>query len=352
MGEIPWIKYSSEEQKRLAKSLNVQLGPEFIKQRTGPGNSGVNYLEGNTAINLANEIFGPTGWRTELRDFKVDYVDFNHGTFSVGIAATVRVILKDGTFHEDIGYGSIENARTKSSAFEKCRKEAFTDGLKRALRQFGNALGNCLYDKTFLANVKKVRRITKPFDENLLMRPKDLLPKPRASVPTAIKAAPLPQHNTVLPESTKAAFADSQESLQDSFQFSDDLPEELGLADAEAEEPRPDYEAEAAAKDAAAMLEPIDAVPDSEAEEESIIEPENVTFVGARSAEMILKDPTLQSTLKYNISASSPKVGKSQFINHTRSAPVKKAAIHAEDTENRYKRSGITSSQTSKRSRR
>ena len=41
------------------------------------------------------------------------------------------------------------NARNKAEAMEKAKKEAVTDGIKRCLRSFGNALGNCLYDKAF-----------------------------------------------------------------------------------------------------------------------------------------------------------------------------------------------------------
>ena len=33
------------------------------------------------------------------------------GRVSLGISAIIRVTLRDGTFHEDIGYGSIENAK-------------------------------------------------------------------------------------------------------------------------------------------------------------------------------------------------------------------------------------------------
>ena len=44
----------------------------------------------------------------------------------------------------------IENAKGKGAAFEKAKKEAATDGMKRALRSFGNVLGNCLYDKEYL----------------------------------------------------------------------------------------------------------------------------------------------------------------------------------------------------------
>jgi DNA recombination protein Rad52 len=52
--------------------------------------------------------------------------------------------LKDGTSHEDLGYGTAENMKTKGQALEKARKEAVSDGRKRALRLFGNGLGNCI----------------------------------------------------------------------------------------------------------------------------------------------------------------------------------------------------------------
>ena len=62
----------------------------------------------------------------------------------------VRVTLRDGTFHEDVGYGTSEGMRSKALSIEKARKESITDGLKRALKSFGSALGNCLSDKDYL----------------------------------------------------------------------------------------------------------------------------------------------------------------------------------------------------------
>lgn len=38
-------------------------------------------------------------------------------------------------FHEDIGYGVSEGMKSKALSIEKARKEAVTDGLKRALKQ-------------------------------------------------------------------------------------------------------------------------------------------------------------------------------------------------------------------------
>ena len=58
---------------------------------------------------------------------------------------------------QDIGYGHIENCKDKAAAFEKAKKEGTTDALKRALRNFGNVLGNCVYDKSYLSKVTKIK---------------------------------------------------------------------------------------------------------------------------------------------------------------------------------------------------
>jgi recombination DNA repair RAD52 pathway protein len=39
--------------------------------------------------------------------------------YNVGVSALVRVTLRDGAFHEDIGYGALENAKGKGMALDK-----------------------------------------------------------------------------------------------------------------------------------------------------------------------------------------------------------------------------------------
>ncbi|NWI71844.1 RAD52 protein, partial [Todus mexicanus] len=87
-----------------------------------------------------------------------DFVDLNNGRFYVGVCAFVKVQLKDGSYHEDVGYGVSEGLKSKALSLEKARKEAVTDGLKRALKCFGNALGNCILDKDYLRAVNKLPR--------------------------------------------------------------------------------------------------------------------------------------------------------------------------------------------------
>jgi DNA repair and recombination protein RAD52 len=104
-------------------------------------------------------VFGFNGWSSSIQNIQIDFVEEsqNTGKISLGLSVIVRVTLKDGTYHEDIGYGHIENCKGKAAAFEKAKKEGTTDALKRALRNFGNVLGNCIYDKDYVAKVTKVK---------------------------------------------------------------------------------------------------------------------------------------------------------------------------------------------------
>lgn len=52
--------------------------------------------------------------------------------FSVNLCVTF--FFQDGSFHEDVGYGVSEGLKSKALSLEKARKEAVTDGMKRALK--------------------------------------------------------------------------------------------------------------------------------------------------------------------------------------------------------------------------
>lgn len=96
--------------------------------------------------------------------------------------------MRDGTYHEDIGYGHIENCKGKAAAFEKAKKEGTTDALKRALRNFGNVLGNCIYDKEYLSKVTKIKVGPTRFDEENLYRHSDFSKKDQDIVKVEPKA--------------------------------------------------------------------------------------------------------------------------------------------------------------------
>ncbi|KAL9068868.1 MAG: hypothetical protein Q9157_006372 [Trypethelium eluteriae] len=198
--KVPHVnEYTAIDIATLQSRLDKQLGPEYISSRPGAGGSKVYYLAAEKAINLANEVFGFNGWSSAIKNVQIDFVDEdrNTGKISLGLSIIVRVTLKDGSFHEDIGYGHIENCKGKAAAFEKAKKEAATDALKRALRNFGNILGNCLYDREYLQRVTKVKAEPSRWDVDSLHRHHDYAPvkeEPATNVSTKEKSEKLPQN--------------------------------------------------------------------------------------------------------------------------------------------------------------
>lgn len=177
-------EYSAQEIATLQSRLEKQLGPEYISTRPGAGGGKVHYLAAEKVINLANEVFGFNGWSSAIQNVQIDFVDENSqsGKITLGLSCIVRVTIRDGTYHEDIGYGHIENCKGKAAAFEKAKKEAATDALKRALRNFGNVLGNCLYDKDYLHKVTKIKVAPSKWDAENLHRHADYAPIKRESI--------------------------------------------------------------------------------------------------------------------------------------------------------------------------
>ncbi|KAB7495253.1 DNA repair protein RAD52-like protein, partial [Armadillidium nasatum] len=139
------VEFLPEEYEAIERALHKKLGPNFISQRAGPGGQKLAYIEGWRIISLANEIFGFNGWSHSVTDQTIDFVDHYNGRYFVGVSAKVRVELKDG--------------------------EAVTDGLKRALKSFGNALGNCLSNKEYVQFISRSKQTIRP----LPIDPKTLL---------------------------------------------------------------------------------------------------------------------------------------------------------------------------------
>ncbi len=176
--------FTASEIAALQVNLDKQLGPEYISNRPQGGGQ-VSYLEAGKAFNIANEVFGFHRWSTQIIRDNVDFVDHNKesGRYNVGITVHVRITLQNGVFREDYGYGSIDNCQSKAKAFEKAKKEGVSDAMKRALRQFGNVLGNCLYDKQYLQQVHRVKKENSSFNADRLYRgPEYRLQTPAESI--------------------------------------------------------------------------------------------------------------------------------------------------------------------------
>lgn len=146
-------------------TLDMRLGPEYLSQRPGPGGGRkLTYIEGWRVVDLANEVFGFNGWSTSVKSLEVDYLDVEPetGRCQCGVSAIVRITLRDGAYHEDVGYGHAEGVRGKHAALEKCKKEAITDSVKRGLKTFGRLLGNCLYDRQYAHDVLHMHTPARP----------------------------------------------------------------------------------------------------------------------------------------------------------------------------------------------
>jgi DNA repair and recombination protein RAD52 len=149
-------KYSMNHQ-----MLSQPLQAQCIKKRK-QGGTQLSYIEGYHAINKANEIFGYGNWNKNIVDLKCVYegqeVGKNASVKHV-CAYIARVLVKiveptelDAPAEcqfEDVGYGNGISYNSQADAHELASKEAVTDGMKRALRHFGDQFGNCLYDKDF-----------------------------------------------------------------------------------------------------------------------------------------------------------------------------------------------------------
>jgi DNA recombination protein Rad52 len=104
------------------------------------------YLEGHDVIEMANTVFGYHAWSYQLTK-----LELAAGVWVATILLSVTTPEGETIQREDVGVGIPAVARDAGEASpdaqETAIKGAVTDALKRALRSFGNAFGNSLYDK-------------------------------------------------------------------------------------------------------------------------------------------------------------------------------------------------------------
>lgn len=154
------------DREKVAAELNKLLGPEYIRTKQGHA-----YVEGHNAVNLANEIFGFDGWSSEIRELEIGFEEVKNRKYTVLATCIMRVTLSGGSFHEDTGSGVSINMPARYMAYEKARKEAVTDALKRTLRVFGQSLGNCLYNKDFCTELTRMKPEKFTFNQEDIRRP-------------------------------------------------------------------------------------------------------------------------------------------------------------------------------------
>jgi len=106
--------YTADEHLRISKLLERKLAQSEISQRVGAGSKKLSYLEGHKAIELANYTFAFNGWSSSIASIAEDYLTQDqYGKTSCGYTAIMRVTLRDGSYHEDVGYGTATNITDK-----------------------------------------------------------------------------------------------------------------------------------------------------------------------------------------------------------------------------------------------
>lgn len=134
------------------------------------------YIEGHDAIRTANEIFGIGNWSYQVKELvplgeepveRGDRQGYRAGYRAVVEVEVVGIKSFPVTF-SDVGYGdSMEYGGSRITVHELASKEAVTDGLKRALKNFGDQFGLSLYDKDALKDIEKRAKLANASDARL-----------------------------------------------------------------------------------------------------------------------------------------------------------------------------------------
>ena len=133
----------------VVEALRQPLDPALVSRRRGRAGRVYDYIEGHTAIDEANAIFGFGGWGYELAGDValrvIETADPKTGEVRVSRAysAPVRVTVNGAPPRTDVGFHAV--VEESAEGHETALKGAVTDGMKRALRSFGDRFGNALY---------------------------------------------------------------------------------------------------------------------------------------------------------------------------------------------------------------
>ena len=140
-----WDSISPAVTEMLSKPLDAGL----VSQRKGRAGRSYSYIEGHTAIDQANRVFGYGGWGYELVGEvalrEIENLDKKTGEVQCvrAYCATVRVTVPGTLPRTDVGFHAV--VEDTAEGHDTAYKGAVTDGLKRALRSFGDQFGNGLY---------------------------------------------------------------------------------------------------------------------------------------------------------------------------------------------------------------
>lgn len=131
----------------LTAKLDSKIPRDVISKREAGNGRTLDYLEGWYVIARLNEVFGQGNWFYTTDEMRLVF----EGTVSEKKVAhyvakvTVNAL---GIKFSDYGYGDGMDKYNPGKAHELAVKEAVTDGIKRAAKNFGMSMGLALYDKS------------------------------------------------------------------------------------------------------------------------------------------------------------------------------------------------------------
>lgn len=132
---------------QIESELSAKIPRDVVSLRDGGAGRKLSYLEGWYVIDRLNTIFGPLNWAKEIIEIKEVVNTTNKGQFPAYIVKVrLSVIKPDHTvvIKEGFGYGADKSGL---NAHELAIKEAVTDAMKVAAKDFGMSLGLALYDR-------------------------------------------------------------------------------------------------------------------------------------------------------------------------------------------------------------
>jgi DNA repair and recombination protein RAD52 len=145
--------------KRRVAMSRQHIPKEALKKRAGAGGRSLTYAETWQVIENMNTVFEHT-WshsivrlERQINERTTTIEDKNGATKTVvekngsGWICVVRVSVDGHGSHEGVGFGT-------GTDDEKATKEAESDAIKRACKNWGNYFGLSLYDKDHLAELK------------------------------------------------------------------------------------------------------------------------------------------------------------------------------------------------------
>ncbi len=131
----------SDDQIRM---LSAPIDPTLVRRKPTPGNPP--YIPGFVAIEAANKCFGYAQWGYAIE--RIDRLEMPGGVlYTAWVTVTVTGCPPKTDVGTEVASATKEGKPPSPQAHETAVKGSVTDGLKRALRSYGDAFGLSLYDK-------------------------------------------------------------------------------------------------------------------------------------------------------------------------------------------------------------